>query len=178
METYCQALAGILGRQTKVIKPMNITSLSRRTAMLQLCAVLLIPAALVAQAEPGDAASLQSEAAAYLNSYRAKAGLPPLAPDAHLAAAAAAQCAIMIAHGRIGHSFGLGPSFSQRMQEAGVAPGYHAENVARGQRGVAEVMQAWMDSSGHRRNMLDPQMSVFGIAFKSGYWALDLAGPI
>jgi uncharacterized protein YkwD len=35
-----------------------------------------------------------------------------------------------------------------------------------------------MNSRGHRRNMLDPQMSSFGIASKSGYWALDLAGSI
>jgi uncharacterized protein YkwD len=157
---------------------MNAPGISRRSVLLHLGAAALIPAAFALQTGSAEAESLQSEAAAYLNTYRAKAGLPPLAPDAHLAAAAAAQCAIMIAHGRIGHSFGLGTSFSQRMQEAGVAPGYHAENVACGQRGVAEVMQAWMDSRGHRRNMLDPQMSMFGIAFKSGYWALDLAGPI
>jgi uncharacterized protein YkwD len=157
---------------------MNITSLSRRAALLQLGAALLIPAALVAQAEAGDAGSLQTDAARYLNAYRAKAGLTPLAPEAHLIRAASDQCAIMIGHGKIGHAFGPGTGFSERMQRAGVAPGYHAENVARGQRGIAEVMQAWMASRGHRRNMLDPQMSTFGIAFKSGYWTLDLAGPI
>lgn len=157
---------------------MNSGNPSRRNVLGQLGAVLLVPAALIDTSPRAEAAPLQSEAARYLNSHRAKAGLGPLAPDAHLAGAASAQCAIMIAHGKIGHSFGLGTGFSERMQRAGVAPGYHAENVARGQRGVAEVMQAWMNSRGHRRNMLDPQMSSFGIASKSGYWALDLAGPI
>jgi uncharacterized protein YkwD len=95
-----------------------------------------------------------------------------------LVSAASAQCGIMIAYGKIGHSFGAGKAFSERMRRAGIGPGYQAENVARGQRNVAEVMQAWMNSRGHRRNMLDPKMISFGIASKSGYWALVLAGPV
>jgi uncharacterized protein YkwD len=157
------------------MKPANF---SRRTVLSQLGAIILVPTALIGQTEVSHASTLQSEAARYLNAYRAKAGLAPLSSEAHLVGAASAQCAIMIAHGKIGHAFGPGTSFSERMFRAGVAPGYHAENVARGQRSVAEVMQAWMNSRGHRRNMLDPQMTSFGIAAKSGYWALDLAGPV
>ncbi len=157
---------------------MKAENFSRRIVLAQLGAAILGPAALLGQTQPGEAASLQSEAARHLNAYRAKAGLAPLSSDAHLVKAAGAQCAIMIAHGKVGHQFGPGTAFSERMFRAGVAPGYHAENVARGQRSVAEVMQAWMNSRGHRRNMLDPQMASFGIASKSGYWALDLAGPI
>ena len=157
------------------MKPANF---SRRTVLSQLGATILVPTALIGQTGASQASSLQSEAARYLNAYRAKAGLAPLSPESHLVRAATAQCAIMIAHGKIGHAFGPGTAFSERMFRAGVAPGYHAENVARGQRRVAEVMQAWMNSSGHRRNMLDPQMTSFGIASKSGYWALDLAGPV
>jgi uncharacterized protein YkwD len=157
---------------------MNNSNVSRRAALQQAAALVLLPAVFLVQSAPVEAASLQSEAARYLSAYRGKAGLAPLSSDSHLVSAASAQCAIMIAHGKIGHDFGAGTSFSERMFRAGVAPGYHAENVARGQRSVAEVMQAWMNSRGHRRNMLDPQMSSFGIASKSGYWALDLAGSI
>jgi uncharacterized protein YkwD len=82
METHCQTLAGILGRKTKVTNPMTDTGISRRTALLQLGAAWLIPAALAAQVEPGEAASLQSEAARCLNAYRANAGLAPLSPNA------------------------------------------------------------------------------------------------
>jgi uncharacterized protein YkwD len=140
-------------------------------AAVALCSPMLV-------AGQSEAASLQSEAARHLNAYRAKTNLPPLAPDARLTSAARAQCAIMIANGKIGHAFGAGTSFGERMRRAGIGPGYQAENVARGQRSVAEVMQAWMNSRGHRRNMMDPKMSSFGIASKSGYWALDLAGPV
>jgi uncharacterized protein YkwD len=157
---------------------MNEFNISRRAALQQIAAVALLPGFIVMQTVETEAASLQSEAAKHLNAYRAQASLAPLSSDTHLVRAASAQCAIMIAHGKIGHGFGPGTSFSERMFRAGVAPGYQAENVARGQRGVAEVMQAWMNSSGHRRNMLDPQMTSFGIASKSRYWALDLAGPV
>jgi uncharacterized protein YkwD len=157
---------------------MNEPNVSRRAALQQVAAAFLLPAAFLVETSPANAASLQSEAARYLNAYRARAGLAPLSTEPHLVSAASAQCAIMIAHGKIGHAFGPGTSFSERMFRAGVAPGYHAENVARGQRSVAEVMQAWMKSRGHRRNMLDPKMTSFGIASNSGYWALDLAGSI
>jgi uncharacterized protein YkwD len=178
MERDCQTLAGILRLSPIRISPLNASAISRRSVLQQLGATVLAPAALFLHTQSSEAASLQSEAAHYLNAYRAKAGLGPLSSDHHLVSAASAQCAIMIAHGKIGHDFGAGTSFSERMFRAGVAPGYHAENVARGQRSVAEVMQAWMNSRSHRRNMLDPQMSSFGIASKSGYWALDLAGSI
>jgi uncharacterized protein YkwD len=151
---------------------------SRRTVLSHLGAAVLVPAALIGETKPSEAASLQAEATRYLNAYRAKAGLAPLSSEPRLVRAASAQCAIMIAHGKIGHVFGPGTSLSERMFRAGVAPGYHAENVARGQRSVAKVMQAWMKSRGHRRNMLDPKMTTFGIASKSGYWALDLAGAV
>ena len=155
---------------------MKAENLSRRTVLAQLGAAILVPATLLSETQAGDAASLQSEAARYLNAYRAKAGLAALAPDARLASAASTQCGIMNAHGKIGHAFGAGTSFRERMRRAEIAPGYQAENVARGQRSVAEVMQTWMKSRGHRRNMLDPNMSAFGIAFKNGYWAVVLAG--
>jgi uncharacterized protein YkwD len=157
---------------------MKSENISRRTVLAQVVAAALGSAALLFSTQAGQAASLQSEAAHYLNAFRAEAGLSPLSYDPHLAAAAKAQCAIMITHGKIGHAFGPGTSFSERMRRAGVASGYHAENVARGQRSVAEVMQAWMNSRGHRRNMLDPKMSHFGLASKGGYWTLDLAGPV
>lgn len=150
--------------------------LTRRSFLRWIGAAAIAPAVLFGGAADGEAASLQSEAARYLNAYRAKSGLAPLSSDPRLVRAAGAQCAIMIAHGRIGHAFGSGTSFSERMRQAGIPRGYQAENVARGQRSIAEVMRAWMASRGHRRNMLDPKMSVFGIAFKNGYWALVLAG--
>lgn len=39
------------------------------------------------------------------------------------------------------------------------------ENIAAGQRSAEEVMQSWMNSSGHRRNILDPQFKELGVGY-------------
>ena len=57
-----------------------------------------------------------------------------------------------------------------------------AENVAFGDIDVDELFLRWMNSSGHRRNMLDPRFTRYGLAYvREGngsnrrYWALVLA---
>ena len=54
-----------------------------------------------------------------------------------------------------------------------------AENVAYGATDIGRVMQMWMESPPHRRNMLDPRFSRFGVASASDskgkrYWAMVL----
>ena len=55
-----------------------------------------------------------------------------------------------------------------------------AENIAFGQDDPAEVVRAWMDSPGHRRNILDPDYSHMGLGmYKRGeteYWVQDFGG--
>lgn len=127
-----------------------------------------------------DAASLQSEAARYLNAYRAKKRLGPLSSEPRLIKAAEAQCSIMIRNGRIGHQFGPGTRFMERLAAAGIPPRAAGENVAMGQPDVGAVMDAWMKSRGHRRNILDPKFTHFGLGLRmSGgraWWALVLMG--
>jgi uncharacterized protein YkwD len=127
-----------------------------------------------------DAASLQSAGAQYINAYRAKSGLGPLSTNRTLTSVADLQCRLMIANGRIGHQFGPGTRLTERLVRSGGEPRLIAENVARGQAGIPEVMAAWMRSPGHRRNMLHPRMTEFGLAQKSAsgqpYWALVLGG--
>jgi uncharacterized protein YkwD len=150
---------------------------SRRTFLVQALtgiAVLALP-----QSE-AEAASLQAAGAQYINAYRAKSGLSPVTSDHTLASVADLQCRLMIANGRIGHSFGRGTTLSERLRTAGGEPRLVAENVARGQDSLAAVMEAWMASPGHRRNMLHPRMREFGMAQRSSggepYWALVLGG--
>jgi uncharacterized protein YkwD len=137
-------------------------------------------AALALPIGAAEATSLQSAAAQYINAYRARSGLAPLSSNRTLASVADLQCRLMIANGRIGHQFGPGTRLTERLAHAGGEPRLIAENVARGQAGIPEVMAAWMRSPGHRRNMLHPRMTEFGLAQKSAdgepYWALVLGG--
>lgn len=138
---------------------------------------LALPLSALGRAE---AASLQSEAARYLNAYRAKKGLGPLASEPRLIKAAQTQCGIMIRNGRIGHQFGPGTRFMERLQAAGIGLRPAGENVAMGQPDVGAVMDAWMKSRGHRRNILDPKFTHFGLGVRMAggrpWWALVLMG--
>jgi len=119
--------------------------------------------------------------AQYLAAIRSSQGLGPLQADATLEAAALDQARRMARSGRMAHTTGAGASFPVRMARGGVE-GAAAENIAYGGFGPAELFQRWMDSPGHRRNMLNPSYTRYGLASAqdspgSGrrYWALVLA---
>ncbi len=127
----------------------------------------------------GAVSSDSRTVATYMARLRASQGLQPLTPDAALERAAAQQAQYMARAGKMAHTAGWGKSFSRRMASAGVRTAA-AENIAYGQRNHAEVMQSWMNSAGHRRNMLNPAYSRYGLASVSDargrrYWAMVLA---
>jgi uncharacterized protein YkwD len=80
------------------------------------------------------------------NAARARSGLPPLSIDAGLMNGARSHA------GRMARS-------RQLVHGAGVA-----ENIGMGQTSAAEAVSSWMQSSGHRSNMLDPGHTRIGVA--------------
>ncbi len=153
---------------------------NRRDVIAACTAALVAPIAFPFCIAQAQAANLQGDAARYLNAYRAKKRLGPLAPEPRLVKAAQMQCAIMIKNGRIGHQFGPGTRFMERLAKAGIPQRAAGENVAMGQPTVAAVMDAWMKSRGHRRNILDPKFTHFGLAVRTSggrpWWALVMMG--
>jgi uncharacterized protein YkwD len=122
----------------------------------------------------GASASAEEYLAAIRKEYR----LPPLTPDPTLEKSAAQQAGYMASAGKMAHRTGWGKDFTSRMRDNGVR-GAAAENVAYGQTSAKEVLSGWMTSKGHRRNMLDPAFSHFGLASAEDgqgrkYWALVL----
>lgn len=90
------------------------------------------------------------------NAQRAAQGLPPLRLDPAVQQAAQAHAHAMAASGRMAHvGVGDGSPWS-RLEEAGYDYSDAAENVAAWQPDVASVMSAWMNSPGHRINILGP----------------------
>nr|WP_292774060.1 CAP domain-containing protein [Mesorhizobium sp.] len=125
---------------------------------------------------PGVGASASGEM--YLASIRRDQGLPPLKPDARLERAAAQQAGYMASAAKMEHSTGWRKDFATRMRENGVE-GAAAENVAYGRMEPERLFRMWMDSAGHRRNMLDPRFGRYGLASATDdqgqkYWALIL----
>lgn len=105
------------------------------------------------------------------NQARAEAGIPRLVWDPALAVAALAHCRRMAAEGPIAHRYGGEPALTTRAAQAGAHFSLIEENVAVGATPEA-IHQAWMQSPGHRQNLLNPQVDHVGIAVVSAHGVL------
>lgn len=127
-----------------------------------------------------DGAGANASAQEHLAAIRRSAGLSVLSPDAQLEKAARQQAEFMAASGKMVHTTARGRDFLTRARGNGIE-GAAAENIAHGQFGLDGLFAAWMNSAGHRKNMLDERFTRFGLASaKDGksdrrYWALVLA---
>lgn len=113
-----------------------------------------------------------------LRRIRTSEGLSTLSKDSTLENAAQEQAGLMAATQRMEHTTGRGNDFLARIRRNGVE-GAAAENIARGNFNMERLFLAWMNSRGHRRNMLDERFTRFGLASAESagerYWALVLA---
>ncbi|MEU2267481.1 CAP domain-containing protein [Streptomyces olindensis] len=115
------------------------------------------------------------------NRERARAGLPPLAVDPLLTAAAQAHSADMVARAFYSHTAPDGSRPWDRAAAAGSTRRSIGENIACGQRSPADVVEGWMNSPGHRANILKPGFTHIGIGFAGGgragtYWTQVFGG--
>jgi len=114
------------------------------------------------------------EVVALVNRARADGGCAPVVEDARLTQAAAAHSADMAAQQYFSHTSRDGRTFAQRIIAAGY-PQPGAENIARGQRSASQVMESWMDSPGHRANILNCSLHAIGVGLATDgmYWTQD-----
>lgn len=97
------------------------------------------------------------------NADRIAHGLQPVERDPLLSQAAAYHAIQMARHGDISHGFPGEPELSERGASAGVHFSLITENVAEAE--DANIIHGlWMRSPGHRRNLLDPEVNVVGLA--------------
>jgi uncharacterized YkwD family protein len=102
-----------------------------------------------------------------VNVERTKVGLAPLQIDYRLVQTARAKSQDMITHGYFDHqSPTLGSPFDQ-MKRAGITYHYAGENIA-GNPSAAGAMVSWMNSPGHRANILNPNFTHIGIGIIDG----------
>lgn len=98
-----------------------------------------------------------------VNVERAKEGLSPLTIDTKVQAAAmvrAKECEQSFSHTRPN-----GSSFATALKEQNVSYRQAGENIAWGQHSPKEVMNAWMNSSGHRANIMNPSFTTIGVGY-------------
>jgi hypothetical protein len=97
------------------------------------------------------------------NQARAANGAGPLRWDPALADAARQHCLRMAAEGPISHQYRGEPDVSERAGQAGAHFSLIEENVAYGPT-PATIHDSWMNSPGHRTNLLNPEVDRVGVA--------------
>jgi uncharacterized protein YkwD len=120
---------------------------------------------------PAATGTAQDQVVTLVNSFRADEGCAPLKVDDRLTAAAQGHAEDMSKNDYFSHESQDGRTFDQRIRDAGY-PSPGAENIARGAQTAEQVMQMWMDSDGHRRNILNCDLNTIGVGLdRDGfYW--------
>ena len=167
-------------------------SANRRRFLAGLAAAVLMgePAPVFvpdAQAAVGHRVSVAKinlwQAERYINRVRVRHGAGRVRMEDRLVEAALRHSLMMARKGKLAHQFGPGTRFSARIRKAGNY-GSAAENVGAGYSSMQSVIDGWLRSPGHRRNLLNRKLTHIGMAAAVNptsryrtYWTLILARP-
>lgn len=163
----------------------------RRTSRMvaySMSAALLLPLGMVRGCTPPPpppaptvAASAAPECVTITNKERAARGLPALAIHPALELAAVNHSKDQAARNKMSHTGGDGSNPGTRIYRVGYAARTWAENVAYGYNSCPAVMTAWMNSAGHKANILNTSVVQIGVGYAVAgngtlYWTMVLAG--
>lgn len=112
------------------------------------------------------------------NVERKKAGLPALTADPSLSRVAQTKTNDMEAKHYFSHTSPTYGSPFDMMRDFGVSYKSAGENIAMGQTTAQQVVTAWMNSEGHRKNILSASYTNIGVGFtsKGNYWSQMFIG--
>ena len=139
--------------------------------------------------EKPETPEVENNASAYemkvlelVNAERAKHGLSSLSWDNRLADVARAHSRDMAARNFFAHNNPDGKTPFDRIKAAGINYGSAGENIATGQKTPEEVVDAWMNSEGHRANILNASYKKLGVGYVTAnrgyktYWTQNFIG--
>ncbi|MER6347654.1 sigma-70 family RNA polymerase sigma factor [Streptomyces sp. NPDC001595] len=109
-----------------------------------------------------------AQVVALVNEERAAGGCGPLTEDAQLNQAAQRHSEDMAARDFFDHTNPDGADPGQRTTAAGYRWSTYGENIARGQQTPEAVMESWMNSPGHRANILNCSFKDIGVGIHEG----------
>jgi len=105
------------------------------------------------------------------NAERAKEGLKPLEMHSPLMEVAQAKSEDMAKNNYFSHTSPTYGSPFDQIKSAGISYRSAGENIAQGQRTPQQVVQAWMESPGHRQNIMNANYTHIGVGFvENGYY--------
>lgn len=119
-----------------------------------------------------EQASVEQEVVKLVNAERAKAGLPALKEDWELSRVAKYKSQDMHDKKYFSHTSPTYGSPFTMMKNFGITYKSAGENIAMGQKSAAEVMKAWMNSEGHKANIMSKNFTHIGVGYVAdgNYW--------
>jgi uncharacterized protein YkwD len=105
--------------------------------------------------------------------------MPPAGPvewNEQLEKAAEKHSQDMARHRFMGHDGSDGSAFSARITKAGFKWASCAENIAEGYETVEKVVDGWLNSPSHCKNLMDPRSKFMGVARDGTFWTQDFGG--
>ena len=108
-----------------------------------------------------------------MNEYRQKHGCAPLQWDARVAAVAQRHSEDMARRRYFHHNDPQGVSPFDRLRSAHVGFRSAGENIAAGQITASQVLNDWLNSSGHRQNIENCRYTHHGLGLSNTYWTHD-----
>jgi uncharacterized YkwD family protein len=111
-----------------------------------------------------------------VNAQRKNAGLGALTMDSKLANVALVKAKDMINNNYFSHTSPTYGSPFDMMKQFGVTYRTAGENIAKGQTSAQQVMNDWMNSPGHRANILNSSYTKIGVGYYNGAWVQEFTG--
>ena len=145
-------------------------------AIALVCFGSIVAIAVQSCVAPANVNAMATEIAAGLNASRRANGAAPLRFNRRLGQAAMVHACDMLVHDFFDHRGTDGSNSQARVRTAGYQDCIVAENLAWGYPQPGQIISGWMNSPGHRRNMLHPRIEEFGVGITQGpngpYWVL------
>jgi len=134
--------------------------------------VLTIPA------ENTSVLAFEQEVIRLVNEQRVKNGLKPLTANWELSRVARFKSQDMVDNRYFSHTSPVYGSPFQMIRDFGLSFRTAGENIAYGQRTPQSVVNTWLNSSGHRANILNPSYTQIGVGYvaKGHYWTQMFIG--
>lgn len=139
----------------------------------------------ISQSSSSVADDYQLKLLSLINEFRQQANLPLLGLSPLLSGAAQAHAEDMARNNYFDHTGLDGSSAGERAQRSGYSSSFVGENIAVGNGFPEAVFEQWVNSSGHRENMLNENYTEIGVGYvlhapqteDSRYWVLLLGNP-
>ncbi len=132
--------------------------------------------------EQTNASAFEKRVLELVNEERSKRGISELKWSNELATVARAHSKDMHDRGFFSHTNPDGKSPFDRIKAAGISYSYAAENIAAGQSTPEAVVEGWMNSKGHRENILNAKLKYLGVGLYESadgykyYWTQNFTG--